>query len=454
MHVRLGVRARVELAFALGGLAVSVFLATVSWNLTTTYLYSQREMNATRTALVSLEVLSGRLSDSDGPSPSALRQSVSAGNNALYVPAGSGQSVSTGAAPSASDLPQRLIETAAGGRAAQQRLIIDGQPVLAVALPAPPPGAVYVELFRLSVLDRVLTRLSWVLAITAALATLLAAGLGRWASRKTLRPMVTMIDAAGAVARGSLDTQVDAAGDPDLEPLAEAFNMTTAALRARIARDARFASDVSHELRSPLTTIINATELLGNRRNELSAEGKEALVLLTAQIQRFRELVEDLLEVSRDDQEPSVYLVPTQLAPVVARIADRRAGRPVAVVDPKAEGVVVEADVRRIERILGNLIDNAERHGGGVREVRVERIGDALRVVVRDEGPGVAPADRDHVFERFFRTAGSRATVPGSGLGLAIVAQHVRAHGGKAWVEDAAPTGSSFVVEIPTAVDA
>lgn len=446
---RLGVGGRVQVAFALGGLLVSVFLAAVSWSLTTTYLHDQRELTAIRNTLVSADLLERRLAGGRPVTPEALQQSSALVSDAYYLSPGLERAVSSSPRMGPEEVPRGLTTLAAQGTPAQQRIVVDDRPVLAVAVPLAPDGGVYVELFSLEVLDRTLRGLSLVLTGTAALATLLAAVLGRWAAQRTLRPLHTLVGAASEVAHGSLDTRVDAEGDPDLMPLADAFNTTTAALRARVARDARFASDVSHELRSPLTTMLNAAELLENRRHELSEPGQEALDLLHSEVRHFRQLVEDLLEVSRDDQQLDLQLEPVRLVPFVRRVADGRAGGPVTTAAPDVEQLVLTVDPRRLERIVGNLVDNACLHGCGVREVAVDCAADVVRIRVTDRGPGVSASDREHVFERFFRGSTSRAGVPGSGLGLAIVAQHVRAHGGRVEVFDAVPRGASFVVELP-----
>ena len=255
------------------------------------------------------------------------------------------------------------------------------------------------------------------------------------------------------MAAGDLDTRVEARGDRDLQPLAEAFNATVGQLRARIARDARFASDVSHELRSPVTTIANAAELLRNRGHELSPTGQAGLDLLTEETGRFRTLVDDLLEVTRDDQLTEVDLQPLVLDVLVARVADAEAGRSVTRVEPEAAGVLVTGDRRRLQQVVRNLVANAGRHGEGVREVVVSRSRDCLRISVLDKGDGVPPEWRQRVFERFSRRPAARASMPGSGLGLAIVAQHVERHRGRVWVEDGASHGARFVVELPIDVE-
>lgn len=440
-----------QAGFAIGGLLVSVFLAAVAWNLTTTYLYNQREISATRGALVSADLLTRRIAAGEEPTSRTLATSSALGHDALYVAPDGADAVAATPRVRADDVPEGLLELASRGTTTQQRLIIDGRPLLAIAVPIDPAGAVYVEFFPLSVLDRTLYTLSVVLAGTAALATALAAALGRWAAYRTLRPLTSLVAAAREVAGGRLDTRLDAADDPDLTPLAEAFNTTTDELRARVARDARFASDVSHELRSPLTTMVNAAELLQNRRADLSPEAHDALGMLVSEINRFRALVEDLLVVSRDDQRIDLHRVPVRIAQLVRTAADRAAGRPVTIVDPAAAELLVDADASRVERIVRNLVRNADLHGGGVCDVMVERTDDRLRIHVRDEGPGIPPTERDRIFERFFRGAASRAGAPGSGLGLAIVQQDVLAHDGRIAVEDACPRGTAFVVELPVA---
>lgn len=450
---RPGVRTRVQTTFALSGLLVSVFLSTVSWSLTTTYLYNQREITTTRETLVSVDLLRRSGGAAGRPSADRLRQAVAPGSRAVFFSADGSGAVSTTPSVRAAELPSSLVDMARDGAPVQQRLEVDGRVLQAVAVAVPELDGVYIGLFPLRQLDEVLDVLSTVLVATAALATLLAAAVGRWAAQRTLRPLEVVRSAAAAVAAGDLDVRVEARGDPDLEPLAEAFSATVGQLRARIARDARFASDVSHELRSPVTTIANAAELLRNRRHELSPTGQAGLDLLTEETGRFRKLVDDLLEVSRDDQLIEVDLQPLVLGVLVARVADAEAGCPVTRVEPEAAGVLVTGDRRRLQQVVRNLVANAVLHGEGVCEVVVSRTRDCLRISVLDDGDGVPPEWRQRVFERFSRRPAARASVPGSGLGLAIVAQHVQRHRGRVWVEDGAPHGARFVVELPVVAE-
>jgi signal transduction histidine kinase len=121
-------------------------------------------------------------------------------------------------------------------------------------------------------------------------------------------------------------------------------------------------------------------------------------------------------------------------------------------IDPADDHRELLVDKRRIERVFGNLIENADRYAGGVTQVTVETDDHLVRVLIDDSGPGIPPADRDRVFERFARgagKAGSRGAGVGTGLGLALVLEHVRLHGGRVWATDSPSGGARFVVELP-----
>jgi signal transduction histidine kinase len=212
---------------------------------------------------------------------------------------------------------------------------------------------------------------------------------------------------------------------------------------------------VSHELRSPLTTLSTSLDVLRSRRDELGPRSQAALDLLDADVQRFRRMVEDLLEISRFD----AGVVDLQLEEVdvrdLVRHALGRTGDTVPLVinaDPSCTTIL--GDKRRLERVVANLVENAAAYGGGATAVGVERHDAAVRVTVDDQGSGVPAEERTQVFERFFRgsAAGRRGAGSGSGLGLALVAEHVHLHGGTVWVEDGPNgRGARFVVEIPVA---
>jgi signal transduction histidine kinase len=175
---------------------------------------------------------------------------------------------------------------------------------VAVGIPLPDSDASYFEVNQLDDIQTAVRTLSLTLIVVTALATLLAMALGFWASRYALSPLRRIGEAAESVALGQLDTRIDYedyANDIDLAPLVANFNEMVSALSERIDRDARFASDVSHELRSPLTTLNASIGVLMNNRENLPERSQQALDLLDLDMQRFTQLVEDLLEISRFD---------------------------------------------------------------------------------------------------------------------------------------------------------
>ena len=227
------------------------------------------------------------------------------------------------------------------------------------------------------------------------------------------------------------------------------------ALEERIQRDARFASNVSHELRSPLMTLAASIEVLENQRDDMPVRAQAALDLMVADIERFQQLVEDLLEISRFDAGV-MYLdleeVRVDVLVLQAVQASTDADVPVDI-DSDLAGVVVKADKRRLSRVIANLLDNAAKYGDGATRVALRKRGDAVQIAVEDDGPGVPADDREAIFHRFNRgsSAGHRRGIDGVGLGLSLVAEHIRLHGGSVWVEDRddGQTGARFVIELP-----
>jgi signal transduction histidine kinase len=256
------------------------------------------------------------------------------------------------------------------------------------------------------------------------------------------------------MAEGDLATRLEPESDPDLDRVARSFNSMADALETRIERDARFVSDVTHELRSPLTTLAAANDVLRTRVEVMPGEARAALELVVAEIDVLRDMVEELLELSRAQAGADpLRLEPVYVGELALQVATRLGDSDFVVdLDRDLDAMALLLDKRRVERILTNLIANAETHGQGIVALRVHRRDDFVRITVEDRGPGVAHEDRERIFERFARGSRSsrRGDDKGTGLGLALVAEHVRLHGGAVWVEDVpeAP-GARFIVELP-----
>ena len=182
--------------------------------------------------------------------------------------------------------------------------------------------------------------------------TLLGIALGRFASVRSLRPLADVSRAAGAIAGGELDTRLDAeAADPDLEGLTNSFNAMVDQLQERIEREARFNSDVSHELRSPLTTLAAALEVLEADRDELPPRSQRALQLLSDDLRRFQRMVGDLLEMSRADAgSVDVFLEEVSVSELVQRSVETGFGHMVAHGPGGPPEVHVDPAVRSVAR--------------------------------------------------------------------------------------------------------
>ena len=449
MARRLSLRWRVALTLGFGTLLLTGVLAVVTWNLASGYMLGQREAGALRQAEVNVRLVDAALRTNHEGLGDLLTGLTTDSDSTVMIERPQGW-LTSGRQIDPEVLPARLLRLAADGVPARQRLSVQGVPVLAVTLPVVSIDSAYVELFPLTQLDGAFRFLSTVLAVGAAASALLGVGLGYWAGGRALRPLTELTQAAARVAGGDLRARLPDRDDPDLASLAATFNQTAAALEKRVQRDARFAGDVSHELRSPLTTMANAGAVLERRRGELSGIAARALDLLLGEVGRFQQMVVDLLEISHDDLRPGdagdeVVDLGEVVCNVVAARARCRAG-----IELLAHPLVL-ADRRRLDRTVTNLLDNADKYGGGPVRVAVTCDGARARLEVDDAGPGVPAGQREQIFERFARGAyaGRRGIDQGTGLGLALVAQHVRRHGGAVWVEERPGGGARFVVELP-----
>ena len=450
---RVPVRHRVVAAFALGSVAVSAVVAVATWNLTTGYMLQQREQSVSRQTLVNARLLDTRLTSGSSDLGALLTGLASSPGAAIFVRQPDGW-IAGGTATDnidVADMPPALIAAADRGDIARQRLRVGGAPLVAVAMQLPDSRATYVEVFPLRDLDRIFRFVSLMLLSGVLASGLLGGSIGWWASRRVLRPLTELTAAAARIAHGDLSTRLPERDDKDLGPIAAAFNETAGDLQERVARDARFASDVSHELRSPVTTMAAAMEVLVRRRDEASPAARHAIDLLDADLRRFRRLVGDLLEISRVDQGAfRLSAERLDLAELARYVVARSSAGDRAVPVEAPRPVPVLGDRRRLEQVVSNLVDNAEGHGRGLVRVAVCQADRVARLEVDDAGPGVPVEERERIFERFARVSDRdrRIEDTGSGLGLALVAQHVRLHSGRVWVTDRPGGGARFVVEL------
>ncbi|MGB9111100.1 MAG: ATP-binding protein [Acidimicrobiales bacterium] len=311
-------------------------------------------------------------------------------------------------------------------------------------------------------LDATLTRLTAIdVAVSAVVLTVLAF-VGYAVVRIGMRPLVEIEQTAGAIAAGDLSRRVEREDEhtevgrlgASLNEMLQQIDRAFTEQRASEDRLRQFLADASHELRTPITSIRGYSELFRRgaaaRPDDLAASMRR----IEEEATRMGVLVDDLLLLARLDQGRPLDYRPVDLA-ALAREAVLQAqmvspSRAVAL--DASEPVVVTGDEQRLRQVVSNLIGNAIEHtpDGTAIAVSVKSSDGQARLVVHDEGPGVAEAHRGRIFERFYRADQSRARESGgAGLGLAIVASIAAAHGGRAFLESDGQPGATFVVEIP-----
>ncbi len=268
-------------------------------------------------------------------------------------------------------------------------------------------------------------------------------------ARGMTSPLREMTIAARAMARGDYSRRVTATSRDEVGELATVFNRMAADLGEVDAQRRRLVADVSHELRTPLTAL---QALLENLADGVAEPDPETLETAVAQTRRLGRLVQQLLDLSRlEAGEVPLHrervAVAAFLDDVVREVGLQRDTPVTVVVEPPS--LAVDADPERLHQVVVNLLDNAARHARSTVAVRATSTDGAVRLEVTDDGPGVAPADRERVFERFTRTDSARtARDGGSGLGLSITRWLVELHGGTVRITDGDP-GCRVVVDLP-----
>ncbi|WP_395693834.1 MtrAB system histidine kinase MtrB [Nocardioides sp.] len=357
-----------------------------------------------------------------------------------------------------------IRRTTTDGTPVQEPGIVVGSQVL---LPADGQSYTLYYLFPLDEQEETLALVTRALLTAAVLLLVMVAGVSWVVTRQVVTPIRMARRVAERLAAGQLQERLKVSGEDDLARLATSFNQMASNLQRQIRQleelsrvQRRFVSDVSHELRTPLTTVRMASDVLHDARSEFDPVTARAAELLQTELDRFETLLADLLEISRFDAGAAVLeLDDVNLVDVAHRIVD--ATGPLAaqrgvqvVVDAPDQPCLAQADVRRVERIVRNLVTNAIDHAAADRPdpIVVHVAGDeqAAAIAVRDHGVGLAPGEASMVFNRFWRADPARArTSGGTGLGLSIALEDTHLHGGwlQAWGRPG--EGAQFRLTLP-----
>jgi signal transduction histidine kinase len=331
--------------------------------------------------------------------------------------------------------PASLRDLVAAGHVGFAWLQVAGQPSLVVAGRAPGGasaggGADFYFVFPAVSIDAALEQLRFGLLAAGVIAVALALATAGLIARGILRPVESGSAAAARIAAGDLSARLPAGGADEFARFAAEFNRmadslatTVTRLEASESQNRRFVSDVSHELRTPLTALLAEASIIEAGLDRLSPDARRAGELLVADVRRLRVLVDDLMELSRfDANAEQADLQPIDLGQAVRAIVAARL--PAAKIGIAEKRIVVTADLRRLDRIVGNLLDNARQHAPDAPvDVSAGAADGAAFVTVADRGPGVSADALAHLFDRFYKADASRHA-GSSGLGLAIAAEH------------------------------
>ncbi|MEQ4716748.1 HAMP domain-containing sensor histidine kinase [Nonomuraea sp. B19D2] len=462
-----GLRARLVITFTLVAVTASTLVATIGFELAKTALVTRAEntsLDLVTRELSGITFPVGKLQPGEAAPTTKDLERVTA---ALSGPGRSvlveyGNMVSTEGPLTMNDVPNELY-----GRAKQsvvtQRKIIDDQLWLIVGAEVyrdngGVPEATGLRAFVFFPMhddESQLDTLRTTLIQGGAAIVLIALVVALLSARQVLLPVRRLSAAAQALGQGRLDTRLPVHGQDELAELTARFNDAAAALelsvselRALEAMSRRFVADVSHELRTPLTAMTAVADMLSEEANRLPEAPAEAVRLVLSEIERLRELVEHLIEISRFDAgTATLNLEPVNVADAVMDCLEVR-GWSDRVAVKASQGLTVNLDPRRFDVIVANLVGNALKHGKPPVVVSARGTENGLEVKVRDHGKGIPPEAMPHVFDRFFKAGAGRARSQGSGLGLAIARANVHLHGGTISVRPQSP-GTLFTVWLP-----
>lgn len=318
-----------------------------------------------------------------------------------------------------------------------------------------PAGTLQVAV-NLSLVDNTISNVSIVLVVLAVIALLLS-GIGAWlVIGQTLAPLAVVTRTATSITRADdLHLRIPLAGPPNDEvgQLIQAFNQTLERLEKLFTTQKRFLTDVSHELRTPLTVIKGNAGLM----RQMNQVDDESLASIEEEVDRLTRLVGDLLLLAQAESGKLPMIIgPVALDTVLLEVYEQMrllAGEKLKLRLVEIDQVPVSGDRDRLKQVLINLVGNAIHYTppGGEVTLALRKVNDQAQVLITDTGPGIAPEDMPHIFERFYRGDKTRKRSPGSGfgLGLSIAYWIVRSHNGSIEVNSVEGSGTTFAVRLP-----
>ena len=335
------------------------------------------------------------------------------------------------------------------GYSARSGVTTGGEEYRIVAVPITDLGNYALVLGRpLQPTNDILSSLWLVLIIFGVAGVIIAAMVGAYVARSSLRPVRELSAAVEHVTVTKELTPITIDATSDIAMLAESFNEMLRSLASSRERQARLIADAGHELRTPLTSLRTNIELLAANAQSGMLRQQDRIDILAdvkAQLVEFTELIGDLVQLARDETASSPEALDFRNVVNAAVDGVRRRAKGL-VFDVELNPLYVVGDSDMLERAVTNLLDNAVKWSPPGGTIRVQLEGDRLRVA--DQGPGISKADMPFIFDRFYRGDSARQT-SGTGLGLSIVAQTIAQHGGWVRAGRSAQGGAEFTIQLP-----
>ncbi len=449
-------RAKAILTGLLIAFAISLITSLFTCQIAKRYLTSQRVNIATSQISIASRLVARSMTDGNSPLESLLSTSGSFPNSQTAIRA-NGEWFISKAGFDINLLPLSMVDLVASGTPVRTQILLGATPVIAVGIPISindSSNFVFFGTIEIIELQRTLNLLQNIFIVGSIFSTIGGAFIGLWLSRRVSEPLKQVSSAAERIALGDFSIQIDIPTEPDLSIIAKSFNFMTKSLQTRIAREARFGAVVSHELRSPLTAIRGATDLLDGMQSELPPRAGFSVNILRERVISFEKILNDLIEISRYESgtvHPNLESLPVQK--MIEALCKRSSELHLVFVDQTESGSsFAQVDTKRFQQIFENLVSNARAYADGISTIRIEESTNEVLIHFDDSGIGVPDDTQATIFEPFVRGVHHSAK-PGSGLGLTISTEHAHIMGGNLTVSTSPEGGARFTVSLKRTVD-
>jgi len=432
-------------------LSISAITSLAIFQIAESYLTNQRIAIATSQISAASRIAAQSIYDGNSPLDSLLTASNTFPNAQTAIRQNDEWFVSK-AGFDVDEIPDEIIDLITEGSPARSRIMFGESPAIAIGIPITINGAVeyqFIGVVTTLELQRTLSLLQNVLLAGVLFSSIGGAFVGFWLSRRVSEPLHDVSEAAQRIAFGDLTIQIATPSEPDLKNIADTFNFMTKSLQSRIAREARFGAVVSHELKSPLTAIRGATDLLDGMRNELPQKATLSLDILNERVRYFERILNDLIEISRyESGTVKANLEELAVQPLLNALLDRDQRVHIELIDSTStKHSIALVDTKRFQQVFENLVSNADAYAHGLSAIRIEESEQQIIIHFDDSGIGISNEIEIAIFDPFFR-APQHSAHPGSGLGLTISKEHANIMGGDLIVSKSPNGGARFSLQL------